>query len=324
MSIVTVIGEGAWGTAMATVLAENNHTVLLWCHDPEVKKAIETTRYNERYLPGILLHDLIVPVTNLNEAVAKSSWIFESTPVKFLRSVLMTLDKTLIVHKPWVILSKGIEKNTLLFPTQIIDELFGEHCQKLVLFGPSFARELAEKKLTAVTIASDNTDYTYALKEMVDTDYFVTYLSQDPRGVQLCGAVKNSVALMMGMLSGAGYGDNTKAFVATRCFNEMALLVKAVGGNPETVLDLAGFGDLILTSFGSLSRNVKMGELLSQGNSLDDILKTTGMIPESINTVESVYQLIIQKKLELPIFRGMYDLVFNNLSLNNFLRKMIK
>lgn len=323
MSKITILGEGAWGTAIATVLAENNHEVLLWCHDKTVYENIIKNRCNTTYLPDIELSSLITPTTDLNYAVTHSSWIFEAIPVKFLRSVIMHIDPQTARNKQWCILSKGIEKNTLLFPAQIITELIGDY-PYVVLSGPSFAQELAHHQITAVIIASFQESWGIQAKELLENHYFRPYLSSDVIGVQIGGALKNVIALMIGVLSGAGYGDNTKAFIMTRGFQEIALLASACGAQKETLYGLSGIGDLIATTFGKLSKNTTTGVKLGEGQSLKTIIQQTGVLPEGINTLESVRQLVQKKNLRLPLLLGIYDVVFNNLSLQNFITQTAK
>ncbi len=319
---ITVIGEGAWGTAVSTLLAQNGHTVFLWCHDEKVKESIEKKGVNERYLPGIKLSNAIAPVLDLNEAISQSSWIFESTPITYLRSVLLTIDPQVCGKKPWVVLSKGIENSTLMLPGQMIDSVLEVEVPKVVFFGPSFAHDLAQKHITAVTLASNDEKLATSLQSLLTNDYFKSTLSSDPLGVQLCGALKNVIALFIGILSGAGYGDNTKAFVLTTGLYEMAGIVTACGGQSETVYGLAGVGDLILTSLSNQSRNVKVGHMLGQGKSLDSILQETGMIPEGVNTLTSIHELIQKKNLNLPLFEGIYRVVFGNELLHALLLKL--
>ncbi len=319
--MITVVGEGAWGTAVATVLAYNRQAVFLWCNDPQVKKSIETTRYNDRYLPGVFLSELIIPVTDLPEAIRESLWIFESTPVQFLRSVLSSLDKKIVEDKRWVVLSKGIEKDTLLLPTQLINELFNT-TNYVVMFGPSFAHELAKQQLTAVTLATDNGALAQEVQKIVTTDYLKTFMSDDMIGVQCAGAFKNVLALIVGILDGAGCGDNTKAFVLTRGLQEIIQLSEQLGAHAQTFYGLAGIGDLVLTAYGKSSRNVMVGQKMGKGQSLEMILQETGAIPESINTLKSMRELIIEKKLTLPLLMGIYDIVFNRLSVEQFLKKI--
>lgn len=322
MNTVLVVGEGAWGTAIAILLAYNGHKVYLWCHDSEVKKTIEKTRSNERYFPGVFLDELIIPTTNLNEAIQQSAWIFESTPVKYLRSVLTSADPSLCDKKPWVILSKGIENETLLLPSQIVSSVLKTQVPIAVFSGPSFAHDLAAQHITAVTLATDDELLSQALHAMLANDYFKMVFSSDLLGVQMCGALKNVIALCVGMLSGAGYGDNTKAFVITQGLHEMESIVTACGGQRETVYGLAGVGDVMLTSLGKHSKNLKVGFMLGQGKSLHSILQETGMVPEGVNTVQSVYELLQQKNLKLPFFEGMYSVVFGNELLSNLLLQL--
>lgn len=322
MSVITVIGEGAWGTAVATLLAHNGHTVLLWCHDEKVKKSIETKQVNERYLPGITLSKNIVPILDLGEALKQSSWIFEAIPIKYLRSVLEAIDLHMCTNKPWVILSKGIENSTLMLPGQIIDSVLGFQTPQVVFFGPGFAHDLAHKHITAVALASTDEKLAFSLQKLLKNDYFKPAISSDSRGAQLCGALKNVIALCVGMLSGAGYGDSTKAFVITQGLHEMATLVTACGGKQETVYGLAGVGDLILTSYGKQSRNVKVGYMLGQGKPLDLILQETGMTPEGINTLTSIHELMKKIDMRLPLLEGVYGVVFSGELLSDFLQKL--
>lgn len=324
MSTIVVIGEGAWGTAIATLLAENNHTVLLWCHDIAVKNALISTRYNDRYLPGIFLPETIIPVTDLNDALQKSSLIFEAIPVKFLRSVLEAVDPSLGAQKSWVLLSKGIEKDTLLFPTQLLDAVMGTVCQKAVLFGPNFAQEVAQKQISAATIAVDDVELGVQVQLLLANGYFRPYLSCDVMGVQVGGALKNVIALAVGMLRGAGYGDNTQTFVLTRGLHEMVSFARACGAQASTLYGLSGIGDLVLTALGKLSRNSAVGQRLGKGETLEIILQETGIIPESINTLVSMHQLMLKKDLKLPLLMGIYDVVFRSLSLADFLQMLMK
>lgn len=322
MKTVTVIGEGAWGTAVSTLLAHNGNTVLLWCHDEQVKKDIEKSRYNERYLPGVKLSKNIIPVLDLNKAIEQSAWIFEAIPVKYLRSIISKIDPAVCNQKPWVILSKGIEVKTHMLPSEIIDSELKIKVPQVIFFGPSFAHDLAHQHITAVTLACKDPKFASSLQNLLINDYFKVTLSIDPFGVQLCGGLKNVVALIVGMVAGAGYGDNTKAFLITQGLHEMAQLVTSCGGMLETVYGLAGIGDLVLTSLSHQSRNVKTGYLLGQGKSLDLILQETGMIPEGVTTLVALHELIKKKKIKAPLFEGIYAVIYDNEPLKQFLQKL--
>lgn len=323
MKHVGMIGEGAWGTAVATLLAHNGYTVHLWCHDASVQECIATTGYNARYLPDIKLSPLIIPTTDLSAVIAQSPWIFEALPVKFLRSVLMQARGYFSSEQKWVILSKGIEQQTLLLPSQIIDDVFQTTVCKAAILGPSFALDLAQEDITAVTVGADTCDLSLALQQMLSNDYFRPYLSLDLIGVQVGSAIKNVITLGIGILDGAGFRDNAKAFLLTRGLHEIVLVATALGGKPETVYGLSGVGDLVLTAMGSLSRNLAVGKSLGQGKSLEAILEQTGYIPEGINTVQSLYQLAMQKGLDLPVCTGIYQVIFEHKTIQSVLEELM-
>jgi len=323
MKKVTVLGDGAWGTAVATLLAQNGCTVLLWCHNQEVADTIKEKRVNERYLPGCTLNELIHPVTSLQEAVCGSKWVFEAVPVKFLRSVLQQTIHCFSRDQTWIILSKGIEQETLLLPSQIIDDVFGYEPKKAVLAGPSFAQDLARKQLTAVSIAATQESTARTLQKMLANNYFRPYYSPDLIGVQVGGALKNVLALGIGVLEGAGFTDNAKALLFTRGLNEMVQCAVALGGEQETLYGLSGVGDLVLTSMGSLSRNLLVGKRIGAGDSLETILAETGYIPEGLNTVKSVHKLAQKYNVQLPIFENIYEGIFGGKPLDAIIAELM-
>ncbi len=323
MKTVCMIGEGAWGTAVATLLAHNGYTVKLWCHDAHVVDTIKKTRCNERYLPGITLDEKIKPTADLNEAICDVQYIFEAIPIKYLRSVLQQAKPCFSPDQIWVILSKGIEQDTLLLPTQMLDDVFGVDVQKAVFAGPSFAHDVASKQVTAVTIGTSDCAFGETLQKFLANDYFRPYFSEDMIGVQVGSAFKNVITLGIGLLDGAGYTDNPKAFLFTRGLYEIVQLAQAMGGRQETVYGLSGIGDLVLTAMGKLSKNLEVGKRLGVGQSLDAILGQTGYIPEGINAVKSIDQLIAKYKLQLPICQGIYDVIFEGESLEAMLRKLM-
>ena len=312
MKTVCMLGEGAWGTAVATLLAHNGFQVKLWCYDHAVAQAIKNTRINDRYLPGIQLDEKIQPIIDLQEALENAELIFEAIPVKFLRSIVEQSKSLCAPNIPWVVLSKGIEQDTLLFPTQIIDDVLSFESKKAVLVGPSFAKDVAEKKITAVSLAVTDCKFGLSLQKQLANEYFRPYLSTDLVGTQVGGALKNVITLAIGMLDGAGFTDNAKAFMFTRGLHEMVQIANALGGKTKTLYGLSGVGDLVLTSMGTLSKNLEVGKRLGKGESLDQILQETGYIPEGINTVKSVQQLIKEKNLELPVCSGIYEVIFGS------------
>lgn len=321
---ICILGEGAWGTAIALLLADNGYTVYLWCYHAEVAQEIQSHRTNSRYLPGFTLPTSIIATIDLEYALSDTQWIFEAIPVKYMRSIMQRAALYATQDQKWVILSKGIEQDTFLLPTQIIDDIFDISVQKVVCVGPSFAHEVARKQPTAVMLASADYKVTGALRHILENDYFRPYSSLDIIGVQYSAALKNVITLAVGMLDGAGYGDNTKAFFMTRGLHEISELVKKMGGTQETVYGLSGVGDLVLTSMGALSRNLEVGRQLGMGESLDTIIQRTGSTPEGVNTVVSVQQLTERLGCVLPLCRGVYEVIYKNKSVAQMIESVMQ
>lgn len=310
MKRACVIGEGAWGNAFATLLAQNGFTVSLWCYNEAVYNDILHNRCNNRYLPGISLDKKIVPTLSQEEAVQGACYIFEAVPVQHLRSVLKTFKPFVKADQPWIVLSKGFEQTTLLFPSQIIDEVVGSPVNKAVLVGPSFAQELAKQQPTGVTLATAEHDFGATLGHSLANRYFKPYLSLDMPGAQAASAFKNLLALAIGMLDGAGYADNTRAYFFTLGLQEIGFLVEALGGQRATIYTLAGLGDAVLTSMGSKSRNREVGRRLGSGEPLNTILATLNGVPESLNTLKALQQLQQKHELKIPLLMSLHDTVF--------------
>jgi glycerol-3-phosphate dehydrogenase (NAD(P)+) len=306
---IAILGAGAWGTAVAQLLADNGSQVLLWCYEPEVAQAINDTRLNKSYLPGVLLHENIIPTTSLAQALA-CRWIFEAIPVKFLRAIITQAEPFVSEESIWVILSKGIEHDSLFFPAEIVRDVLGKQSKIAIFAGPTFARELAEKQFTATHIASSDETILQALYNLLANHYFRPFGTTDVIGVQVGGALKNVLALASGLAQGSGHKDNTIAYLLTRGLGELALVAQHLGGKMETVYGLSGLGDMILTCTGSLSKNLKAGKLLAQGSSLNDLVAVFKTLPEGINTVQSMHQLIMRDNLELPLLKAVYEIIF--------------
>ncbi len=312
---VAMIGAGSWGTAVAYLLACNGHRVKLWCYAQQEHDAIAQTRENRPYLPGVTLPELITPHREMAEVLEGVDWVFEAIPVKYLRGIVQDIHHIATRDAcsfTWVILSKGIEQNTLMLPSQIIDEVCGAQSKKVALVGPSFAHEIARRQPTAVTVAAESCELALALQELLANDFFRPYTSTDLIGAQVGAALKNVLALGVGIADGAGFGDNTKAFLLTRGFHEMVTIAQRCGAKQETLYGLSGIGDLIMTATGAHSRNVKVGQMIGQGKKLEDILRTTGMIPEGANTVQSLHQMAQKFQLKIPVCTGIYQAVFQD------------
>ncbi len=318
-----MLGGGAWGTAMASLLAENGHSVVLWCYEQDVTDCIARRNINERYLPDIKLSPLISSTNAIGDIFSHATIIFEAIPVSHMRSVFELSQPYVQSDHRFVVLSKGLEQDTLLLPSQIIADVLGNATEIAAVAGPSFAHDVALKFVTALTVASTNLSFVHTLQKLIENHYCRTYSCQDLLGVQCGGAFKNVLALGLGILDGAKCADNTKAFVFTRGLAEIALCAQSLGGKKETLYGLSGIGDLVLTSMGHLSRNTYLGQCLGQGKPLEMITQELGTVPEGINTIQSVYQLAKRNNLDLPVFAGIHAMLEGSMDVKEFLDSLI-
>lgn len=318
---IAVIGEGAWGIAIATILAYNGHNVNLWCYDPDVVTSIKTSGINERYMPGVKLSPLIHPTTSMEEAVSGVEYIFEAIPVKYMRSVLTQAEPFVKPEHQWIVLSKGIEQETLMLPAQIVEDIFGT-TQYAVCMGPSFAREVVNRQFTGMVLATKDTTQSTKIKQLLENEYIKISESDDIIGTQIGAALKNVIALGVGILDGAGYGENTKALVLTYALQDMVVCSQALGGRIETIYGLSGVGDLVLTCMGGLSRNLMVGTYFGRGQSLEEIIREKGVIPEGVNTAQSIYTLAQKYGIMLPVCQGVHDMIFKGLTVDLFLKQL--
>jgi len=317
---IAILGAGRWGTAIASLLADNGHQIMLWCREPEVAHDINHDHINRHYCPEFVLHNNIRTTTSLQEVVTNASWVFEAVPVEHLRNIILQTKNHVTPNTRWVILSKGIETESLMLPTQIIQDVMGSQAQTSVFGGPTFAHELMHKQFSGADIASDNKTVREELATLLNNNYFVSHLSSDPIGVQVGGAIKNIIALMIGLVNGSGFKNNTTAYLFTRGLHEMATLVVALGGQRETVYGLSGLGDMMLSCTGSLSKNLRAGRLLAQGKTMHELTMEFDALPEGLNTMHSVHQLIKKNNLTLPLCQATYAIVFEGASIEILLR----
>lgn len=320
---ITVLGEGAWGSAIALLLARNGHDVTLWCHHNSVAQDITKTRENKRFFPGHMLDRSIKATTDMIEALSLTQIVFEALPVKYMRGTLASIDKNFFAL-PWVILSKGVEQKTLLFPAQILEDIAGHSVQTAVLSGPSFARDVALRQPTAVTIATKDCLLGAKLYDIVKNDYFSPYISRDVTGVQVGGAFKNVLALGVGILEGAGYQDNARALFLTRGLQELALLAEKLGGSRETLYGLSGMGDLILTAMGEQSRNSSLGRTLGRGIPLAQAIQEREVAPEGINTAYVIHELLQREHIQALLLDGIYRIINEEMTIQELFTQLMQ
>ncbi len=297
---VSVLGSGSWGTALATHLKLAGHEVCVWGIVEEDLKNISENQSNPAYFPGLKLEKGISTTSDLSEAVKKADCIVMAVPSFAVREVSSKL-KTEV---PVVIVSKGLEEGTLKFLSDVVAEETGKTDRIAVLSGPSFAKEVLEKKTTAVTVACKNPETLEFVCNLFHHSYFRTYRSEDLAGVQLGGAVKNVIALAVGICDGKDMGLNGRAALITRGLAEIGRLVKAMGGKAETISGLSGLGDLLLTATGDLSRNRRVGILLGEGKSLEEAIEQVGQTAEGVVTAPKILELAEKTGVDMPITRG--------------------
>lgn len=309
---ITVIGAGSFGTALAKITAENSHDVLLWSHSNDTAEAIRTTGENTIYLKGIALPKNIRVTTDFREAIAHAELLISATPTQVIREVYSHEGRANEINVPIVVASKGIEKKTHLLVCDIFRQVFGDDKKANLFFlsGPSFAREMALKMPTAITIAGYATERLPEIQRVFHNEYFRAYATPDVIGVELGGALKNVMAIATGIADGLKLGSNTRAALITRGLAEIARLGEKLGAKPITFMGLAGMGDLVLTCTGDLSRNRTVGLKLGQGMSLAEIQSEMRMVAEGVPTTESAFELSQSLGVEMPITAAVYRILY--------------
>ena len=301
MRRVTVLGAGSWGTALAIHLARVGHDVRLWARDPATVRDISERRANVVYLPDILLPEGVTPTASLADAVAETELVVCAIPSHGCRVVLRAAAPHLVRGAILVSATKGLEADTMLRMSEVISQEVGEGHPVAVLSGPSFALEVAQQCPTAVLVASHDTDAMDRVQAEFRGSYFRLYGSDDVVGVELCGALKNVIAIAAGVVEGSGLGHNALAALITRGLAEIARITTAAGGRRETPSGLSGLGDLVLTCTGSLSRNRHVGIELARGRQLNEIVASMKMVAEGVRTTGAALALGIRHGVELPI-----------------------
>lgn len=310
MKNIAIIGSGSWGVALAIHLAKLGNNIKIWSFMEEERDLINN-EHKCKFLPNITLPKNITCSTDYKEVIDKSSFILHVTPSKFTRSTFKQY-KEYVQNKPIIICSKGFEKDSL----KTLDEVILEEMPNAkigVLSGPSHAEEVCISIPTVLVCASKHQDI---LKEIQDTfmcDHMRIYTSNDVKGVELGGALKNIIAFCAGVAAGIGLGDNTFAALITRGLSELARLGIELGGERETFYGLSGLGDLIVTCLSEHSRNRKAGKLIGQGKSLEETKQEVGMAIESIDNIDVAYELGKIHNIPMPIVETVYKVIYKNL-----------
>ncbi|MGR0120867.1 NAD(P)H-dependent glycerol-3-phosphate dehydrogenase [Bacillus halotolerans] len=313
MKRVTMLGAGSWGTALALVLADNNHDVRMWGHRAELIQQINDLHENKDYLPDVKLPESIRATTKIGEAVSDADFIIVAVPTKAIREVLRQAVPFMTKKAVFVHVSKGIEPDSLLRISEIMEFELPSDVRKdiVVLSGPSHAEEVGLRHPTTVTSSSKSMQAAEEVQDLFINHNFRVYTNPDIIGVEIGGALKNIIALAAGITDGLGYGDNAKAALITRGLAEIARLGTKMGGNPLTFSGLTGVGDLIVTCTSVHSRNWRAGNLLGKGYKLEDVLEEMGMVVEGVRTTKAAYQLSEKYQVQMPITEALHQVLFN-------------
>jgi len=299
---IAVIGAGSWGTTFAKVLADAGNDIMLWARREDITEEINETHRNGDYLPGINLPHNLRATSNVAEALAGAELVFLAVPSQSLRGNLTEWGAHLPKDAILVSLMKGVERDTGLRMSEVIAEATGFPSNQIaVVSGPNLATEIAGQQPAASVAASSNRDTAIRVAEVSSNDYFTTFTNNDVIGTEFGGILKNLIAVAIGIVNGVGYGENTKASIMTRGLAEISRFAVAYGAQPNTMIGLAGLGDLIATSESPLSRNHKAGEMLGRGYSIREVIKRMSQTAEGLASVKPILALAAEKNIAMPI-----------------------
>jgi len=309
---VGIIGAGAWGTALALLLADKGIDVTLWMYEKDLAEETARTRENRVYLPGFLLPPAVKVTSSLDTAVRDNAFLVTVVPSHTVRAVSSQFASFLAPGAVIINASKGIEIDTLKPVADVLKDTLPSsfHNRLCFLSGPSFAKEVARKMPTAVALASYDAAIGRQAQQLMSSPSFRVYTNTDVIGVELGGSVKNVIAIAAGVLEGLGYGHNTLAALITRGLAEMARLGTAMGASPATFSGLAGMGDLVLTCTGDLSRNRTLGVRLGKGERFEDIMKSLKTVAEGVKTAKATRELARRHGVEMPVVEEVYRIIY--------------
>ena len=306
-----VIGAGAWGTALANVLAANGHGVVLWAREPDVVSSVNETRENKRFLPGFCIGDRVRATSAMDEALGTADIVVYVAPSHALRDVASSGAPKVQSNAALVVASKGIERESLAIMTDVISQAVPGH-PVVALSGPSFAAEVAKGQPTAVVAASTDPSAAERVQRALSSEVFRVYTHDDVVGVELGGALKNVMAVATGIAEGLGLGFNSRAALITRGLAEMTRLGVSLGATQATFAGLAGLGDLVLTCTGALSRNRALGIEIGKGHTLDQALEGKDTVAEGVLNTISARALAKREGIDMPIVQAVHRILFES------------
>jgi glycerol-3-phosphate dehydrogenase (NAD(P)+) len=306
---IAVLGDGSWGTTLAILLAKKGYPVTLWGAFPDYIEYLRRRRINTKFLPGEKIPGSIYLTAKLKEAVASSQIIMLAVPSRYLRKVVRRLKKEDYSGSAFLSLAKGIENNTLMRMSEVIEEELGP-VKVAVLSGPTIAVEVSRGIPTTAVVASKDALLAQRLQDLLTTDRFRVYTNSDVIGVELGGSLKNIIAIACGISDGLGFGTNAKAALLSRGLAEIRRLGVAMGACPETFSGLSGLGDLVTTCISPFSRNRFVGEQIGKGKKLIQVLKKMEMVAEGVFTTKAASRLAAKFNVEMPITKEVYLVLY--------------
>lgn len=310
---VSVIGAGSWGTAVSWLLGGKGHDVSLWAREREIAEGVNAEHRNPTYLPEVVLPESVTASDDIELALRDAEAVVMVTPSIGVRSTAEAMRPHLAADIPVVTLSKGVEQDTLMLMTEVLEDVLGGRERIAGLSGPNHAEEVSKGIPSATVVAAHDERVAQLFQDAFMTPTFRVYTNTDVVGIELCGASKNVVAIAAGMCDGLDYGDNTKATLMTRGLAEMSRLGRRLGANPLTYMGLAGMGDLIVTCTSRHSRNRGLGELVARGGTMQEFYDKTHMVAEGAVACLSIFALGEREGVELPITRMVKAVLYEGL-----------
>ena len=323
MSRIAVIGAGSWGTAMTGLVAPAVYEVALWARTPQAAETMNRDRRNPNHLVDYTLAPNVVATSCLADAVRDVDAAILATPSAYLRQTCHNLAPHLSSDARVLVLSKGMERGSHLLMHEVASEELGSPSRVAALSGPNHAEEICKGMVSAAVVASEDAKTAEYVQGLLSGPTFRAYVSDDVRGVECCGAVKNVVAIACGIASGMGMGDNTLAVLMTRGIAEIGRVVAALGGNPMTCMGLAGMGDLVVTCTSEHSRNRSFGKALVAGETLEGYQARTHMVVEGAPASESVLELAHERSIEVPITAGVHAVLYEGLPIDEAMEGLL-
>ncbi len=323
MRPIVVLGAGSWGTALAIQFARAGGPTILWGRAEDNPEELARARHNERYLPGAAFPPSLAIEPDLEKAVASGEDLVLVVPSSVLRPVLKQIKPMLGATSRIAWASKGFELETGKLPHQVAREVLGPSVPIAVLSGPTFAKEVGLGLPTAIAVASPDDAFALSLAERISSGGFRAYTQSDIVGVEIGGAVKNVLAIATGVSDGLGFGSNSRVFLITRGLVELVRLGVALGAKSETLMGLAGLGDLVLTCTDDQSRNRRFGRAIAAGKPVEDAIAEIGQVVEGYHAAKAVHMVAARLGVEMPICRHVYEVLHERIPLKQVVETML-